>query len=65
MSIRKKIVTKSNSHQIKTKTKQFDLYFIRKYMGLVPNATGQQVHKKEQIGAMFKNTFPILKTINF
>ena len=35
-------------------------------MGLVPNATGQQVDaKKEQIGAKFKNAFPFLKTINF
>ena len=32
-----KIITKSNSHQIKTKTKQFNLYFIRKDMGPVPN----------------------------
>ena len=31
----------------------------------VPNATGQQVDKKEQIGAKFKNDFHFLKTINF
>ena len=40
MSVKEKIITKSNSHQIKTKTKQFNLWFIRKDMGPVPNATG-------------------------
>ena len=33
-------------------------------MGRVPNATGLQVDKKEEISAKFKNTFPFLKTIN-
>ena len=41
------------------------MYFIRKDMGAVPNATGQQADKKEQIGAKFKITFPFLKPINF
>ena len=39
----------------KTKAKPFDLYFLRKEMGPVPIATGQQVDKKEQIGAKFNN----------
>ena len=46
MSTIKKIITKSNSHQIKTKTKQFNLYFIGNDMKLVPNATGEQVKKR-------------------
>ena len=40
MYIIERIITKSNSHQIKTKTKQFNVFFIRKDMGLVPNSTG-------------------------
>ena len=40
MSIIEKIITKSNSQQIKTKTKQYNVCFIRKDMRLVPNATG-------------------------
>ena len=28
----KKTITKSNSHQIKTETKQFNLYFLKKKM---------------------------------
>ena len=65
MSLIKKVITKSNSRKIKTKTKQFDLYFIGKEMGLVPNATGQEVDKKQEICAKLKNTLPFLKTINF
>ena len=34
-------------------------------MGPFLNATGQQVDKKEQIGAKITNTFPFLKTIDF
>ena len=56
---------KTNSHEIKTKTKQLNLYFIRKDMGLVPNLTVPQVNKREQIRAKLKNIFPFLKTINF
>ena len=40
ISIIKKIITKSNSHRMKTKTKKIILYFIRENMKLVPNATG-------------------------
>ena len=36
----KKIITKSNSHQIKPKQKQVNLCFNRKDMGSVLNATG-------------------------
>ena len=46
MSIIKKIITKSKLYQIKTKTKQFDLYFIRKYMRPVSNAICYQFEKK-------------------
>ena len=53
----KKIITKSYS--------QLDLYFIRKGLGPVSNATVQEVGKTKQIGAKFKKTFPFLKTINF
>ena len=40
MSVIKKIILKSLSHPMKTKTKQFNIYFIRKDMGPNPNATG-------------------------
>ena len=40
MSIIKKDIIKSNSHQKKTYKKQFNLYFIKKDMGPVLNATG-------------------------
>ena len=32
-------------------------------MGTVSKATGQEVDKREQIGAKFKNNFPFLKKI--
>ena len=63
MSIIKKIITKSNSLQLKTKTKQFNPYFIRKSMS--PRCDWLTGWKKEQIGAKFRNTFPFLKTFNF
>ena len=65
MSVIKKIITKSNSHQIKTKTKQLNLYFVKKDMSPVPQCDLLTGRQKEQIGAKFKNTFPFLKTINF
>ena len=42
------IIYDQNSHQIKTKTKRFYLFFIKKDIGSVSNATGQQVDKKSK-----------------
>ena len=63
----KKIITKSNLHQIKTKQKSLT-YTSLEDMGPVLNATGYQVHKNEknwQRSAKLKNTFLFLKTSNF
>ena len=38
---------------------------LRKDVGHFLNAIGQQVDKKEQKGAKFKNTFLFLNAINF
>ena len=64
MSTIEKIVTKSNSHRIKTKTKQFNLFSLDKIRDLT---TMRLVYKstKKQINAKFKKTFPFLKIFNF
>ena len=65
----KKIITKSNSHQIKPKQnrliyasleKIWDRFSIR-----LDWLTGRQKSEKKQRGAKLKNTFLFLKTINF
>ena len=56
MSIIEKIITKSNSHQITTKIKQFTMIHQEIY-GTCPNAN------RKHIGSKFGNIFPFLITI--
>ena len=67
MSIIKKIITKSNSHQMATKTKQFNLYFFGKVWDLPQMQLVQLVSRstKRAKRCEVQSTFPFLKTINF
>ena len=64
MSVIKKITKISNSHQIKIKTKQFNLNYKKEY-GTCPQCNWSTIRKKTQIGLKFRNTSPFLKTFNF
>ena len=55
---------KINFHQIKTKTKQFNLYFIRKDMAPIPYATGYLHDNKVKL-VRSSEKLSFLNTINF